>query len=68
MAKQADFDKFLSNIEPSATTVSYISSIQTDLRKYLRIMKNIKIYMQIHFFPAHMQSIHLFARSLEIKT
>lgn len=36
MAKQADFDKFLSNIEPSTTTVSYISSIQTNLRKYLK--------------------------------
>ena len=26
MAKQKDFDSFISNIEPSKTTVSYISS------------------------------------------
>ena len=36
MAKQSDFDDFLKNIEPSATTVSYISSIQTNLRSYLK--------------------------------
>lgn len=36
MAKQTDFNKFLSNIEPSPTTVSYISSIQTNLREYLK--------------------------------
>lgn len=35
MAKQKYFDKFLNNIEPSATTVSYISSIHTNLRDYL---------------------------------
>ena len=35
MAKQKDFDSFLSNIEPSATTVSYISSVQNNLRDYL---------------------------------
>lgn len=36
MAKQKDFDAFLSNIEPSASTVSYISSIQNNLREYLK--------------------------------
>lgn len=36
MAKQGDFDKFLSNIEPSSTTVSYISSVQNNLRDYLK--------------------------------
>ena len=36
MALQKDFDKFLSNIEPSQSTVSYISSIQTNLRDYLK--------------------------------
>jgi len=35
MAKQKDFDAFLSNIEPSCTTVNYISSIRTNLRSYL---------------------------------
>ena len=35
MAKQKDFDAFLSNIEPSASTVSYISSVQNNLRDYL---------------------------------
>ena len=35
MSKQKDFDAFLSNIEPSATTVSYISSIQNNMRDYL---------------------------------
>ena len=45
MAKQADFNAFLSNIEPSATTVSYISSIQTNLRSYL---KNHERYKNIH--------------------
>ena len=45
MAKQADFDSFLKNIEPSATTVSYISSIHTNLRAYL---KNHKNYKAIH--------------------
>lgn len=45
MAKQADFSKFLSNIEPSPTTVSYISSIQTNLREYL---KKHKEYKNIH--------------------
>ena len=36
MALQKDFDDFLSNIEPSQSTVSYISSIQTNLRDYLK--------------------------------
>lgn len=45
MAKQSDFNKFLSNIEPSSSTVSYISSIQTNLRTYLR---NQEDYEDIH--------------------
>lgn len=45
MAKQADFDAFLKNIEPSSTTVSYISSIQANLRTYL---KNHESYKNIH--------------------
>lgn len=36
MAKQKDFNFFLSNIEPSKSTVKYISSVQSTLRKYLR--------------------------------
>lgn len=36
MAKQSDFDKFLSNMEPSKSTVSYISSVQNTLRDYLK--------------------------------
>ena len=36
MAKQKDFDSFLKNIEPSDSTVQYISSIQTNLRNYLK--------------------------------
>ena len=35
MAKQKDFDSFLSNIEPSTSTVAYISSVQNNLRAYL---------------------------------
>lgn len=35
MAKQKDFDSFLSEVEPSASTVAYISSVQNNLRKYL---------------------------------
>jgi len=35
MAKQKYFDAFLSNIEPSKSTVDYISSVQTNLRDYL---------------------------------
>lgn len=45
MAKQADFNAFLKNIEPSPTTVSYISSIQTNMRSYLKDHKN---YKNIH--------------------
>lgn len=45
MAKQADFDAFLKNIEPSATTVSYISSIQNNLRTYL---KDHESYKSVH--------------------
>ena len=36
MAKQKDFDDFISEIEPKKTTVEYISSVQTNLRDYLR--------------------------------
>lgn len=35
MATQKDFDSFLSNIEPSSSTVEYISSVQNNLRSYL---------------------------------
>ena len=35
MAKQTDFDKFRSDIEPSESTVTYISSVQSTLRDYL---------------------------------
>lgn len=35
MAKQKYFDDFLSNIEPSKSTVDYISSVQSNLRDYL---------------------------------
>jgi len=45
MAKQKDFDSFLSNIEPSATTVSYISSVQYNLRDYL---SNHTTYKSVH--------------------
>jgi tRNA nucleotidyltransferase (CCA-adding enzyme) len=46
MAKQRDFDAFLTNIEPSKTTVDYISSVQNNLRNYLEAdtsYKNIHI-------------------------
>ena len=36
MALQKDFNEFLSNIEPSKSTVSYVSTIQTNLRDYLK--------------------------------
>ena len=36
MATQTSFNKFLSNIEPSNSTVDYISSVQTNLRDYLK--------------------------------
>jgi len=42
MAKQKDFNTFLSNIEPSSTTVSYISSVQNNLRDYLSNHQNYK--------------------------
>lgn len=45
MAKQKDFNSFLSNIEPSNTTVQYISSIQNNLRDYL---KNHNTYSDFH--------------------
>lgn len=45
MATQTCFDSFLSNIEPSSSTVSYISSIQSNLRNYL---KNHKDYKKVH--------------------
>lgn len=45
MAKQSDFDKFLNNIEPSQSTVSYISSVQNTLRDYL---KKHKVYVDIY--------------------
>ncbi len=45
MAKQKDFNVFLSNIEPSSTTVSYISSVQNNLRDYLA---NHPDYREIH--------------------
>lgn len=45
MAKQKDFYTFLSNIEPSNTTISYISSVQTNLRDYLANHQN---YKRIH--------------------
>ncbi len=35
MTSQADFKKFLSDIEPSPSTVQYVSSIHTNLRDYL---------------------------------
>lgn len=45
MAKQKDFNTFLSNIEPSSTTVSYISSVQNNLRDYL---ENHSAYGEVH--------------------
>jgi len=45
MSKQKDFNSFLSNIEPSKTTVEYISSVQNNLRKYL---KSHESYKDIH--------------------
>lgn len=68
MAKQSDFNKFLSNIEPSSSTVSYISSIQTNLRTYLR---NQEDYEDIHidtFCQVHMQNILLFVQYWAIKS
>lgn len=45
MAKQKDFDTFLSNIEPSSSTVQYISSMQNNLRDYL---KNHSTFSSVH--------------------
>ncbi len=45
MSKQVDFNNFLSNIEPSNTTVSYISSVQTNLRAYLQTHDKYKMYI-----------------------
>lgn len=45
MAKQKDFDVFLSNIEPSQSTVSYISSVQNNLRSYL---EKHSMYKDVH--------------------
>ena len=36
MARQKDFDSFIKNIEPSDSTVSYISSVHNNLREYLK--------------------------------
>lgn len=36
MARQKDFDSFITNIEPSDSTVSYISSVHNNLRDYLK--------------------------------
>lgn len=36
MSKEKDFISFLSNIEPSTSTVEYISSIQNNLRDFLK--------------------------------
>lgn len=35
MAKQTEFNKFISDIEPSQSTVTYISRVQNTLREYL---------------------------------
>ena len=45
MAKQIDFDDFLSKIEPSKSTVEYISSVQSNLRGYL---KNHDVYSDVY--------------------
>jgi hypothetical protein len=45
MAKQKDFDAFLHNIEPSKSTVQYISSVQNNLRNHLRQHKT---YSRVH--------------------
>lgn len=45
MAKQKDFDSFLSNIEPSKTTKKYISRVQNNLRDYLKTHEE---YKNIH--------------------
>lgn len=45
MAKQKDFDSFLKNIEPSNSTVQYISGVQKNLREYLKTHDD---YSDIH--------------------
>lgn len=45
MAKQKCFNEFLTNIEPSSTTVTYISSVQNNLRDYLA---NHPDYKKVH--------------------
>ena len=45
MAKQKDFDDFLHNIEPGDSTKHYVSSIQSNLREYLRTHE---LYRNIH--------------------
>ena len=45
MAKQKDFDTFLNNIEPSSSTVQYVSSVQNNLRDYL---KNHTTYKEVY--------------------
>lgn len=45
MAQQKDFTAFIKDIEPSTSTVQYISSVQNNLRTYL---KNHKKYSAIH--------------------
>lgn len=45
MAKQTDFNSFLSDIQPSKSTVEYISSIQKNMRKYL---KEHEVYKTVH--------------------
>ncbi len=45
MATQSDFDKFLHNINPSPTTIEYISSVQNNLRDYL---KNHEKYKEVY--------------------
>lgn len=49
MAKQADFNKFLTNIEPSKSTVEYISSVQNNLREYLETHEDYK-YIHVETF------------------
>lgn len=45
MAKQTEFDKFISDIEPSKSTVTYISSVQSTLRDYLSTHET---YQSVH--------------------
>lgn len=45
MPIQKDFNSFLTNIEPSNSTIEYISSVQNNLRNYLA---NHPTYKQVH--------------------